>query len=102
VLQVLANLGFLLGLAFSGLVVGFCLGGGYGHFWGAHAGHGLGDLGYLFRGAWTGALIGLGTAVWGTLRWSSRARWLVVAGALVAGGVAAGATWVLVSSFGGG
>lgn len=47
----------------SGMTLGFCAGGFYGTHFGSHGGHGLGDLAYLFQGAFLGGLLGLALGV---------------------------------------
>lgn len=65
--SVLISLAIVVGCAFAGLVVGFGGGWIYGPLFGTHAGHGLGDLIYLFVGALfgviSGAILGIALAV---------------------------------------
>lgn len=66
----------------SGMVDGFVAGGFYRTWFGTHAGHGVGDLGYLFYGAAIGAPLGLAVGQVGIAAFTVRQR-------LVLGGLAA-------------
>lgn len=93
---------FVAWLGAAGLVIGFCAGGFFGPpLFGSKGGHGLGDIGYLFEGAFLGAILGMLAGVYGVRSWPPKRQ---SRAALWAGGAAAivvGTTWVIVNFFGG-
>lgn len=85
----------------EGIVAGFCLGGLFGTWWGSHAGHGLGDLGYLFKGALAGGVAGLAVGIWGAARWDGAVRLRILVSSLLGTAVVGLGTWLAVSLHGG-
>lgn len=72
--DVLLGVVLVLGLGALGVVLGALVGRFYGEQWGAHAGHGMGDIVYVFLGALLGGAARLGGGGAGALAWRRRAR----------------------------
>ena len=96
------DLFFVAWLMAAGVVVGFCFGGLLGErLFGARGGHGLGNLGYLFDGAFLGGAAGAVVSGRGILAWEPRRRWRVAVGLTLAAVLVGGGTWLRVNLFGG-
>jgi hypothetical protein len=86
----------------AALVIGFCFGGAfYAPLFGSHAGHGLGDMLYLFVGALLGLFVGLGGGGYAITSWPEPRYLRLSYWAIFVGAATAGLTWLKVMLFGG-
>lgn len=91
----------LLSCAGAALVIGFCFGGLYAPIFGSHAGHGLGDLIYLFLGAILGCIVGLVGGGYAITSWPKPRYLRLSYRAILAGAAIAALTFIKVMFLGG-